>query len=344
MLKGELNATLHTCAALTAGEIPVVVTLGVVNVAFYLIAKGTYSVVFAIGGAGCVDFLLNVPVVHFGVVYLYLLNCVTALVSAMHLLETVGFDGTVCYGNDLFFTPEGVSIGIDLGIYGHDLEAKSTLINLNTGSYTVSRNHERVPANDHFIVVLAGSNVFGINLAALANAVYEIVLVGRNVIRIGFTALTNTVYEIVLVRRNVVRIGLAALTNTVNEGVGMRGDVVGILCATGALAISKAVANGISFGSTALTGGGSGTGCLTKCVDVLVLSTGKHVENVFKAGDLLDLLAGGKAGEEYSQGQHYKCQLLKALHFRNPFKNCYCACTRLLIIALLEYYVNRQLS
>ena len=300
MLKGELNATLHTVADVTTGEVPVVVSLGVGNVALLLAAEGTYSVVFTVCGTGCVGFLLNVPVVHFGVVYLYLVNCVTALVSAMHLLETVGFGGTVCYGNDLFFTPEGVSIGIDLGIYGHDLEAKSTLVNLNTGSYTVSRDHERVPANDHFIVVLAGSNVFGINLAALANTVYEIVLVGRNVVRIGLTALTNTV----------------------NEGVSMRGNVVGILSAACALAISKAVAEGISFGSSALAGSGGGTGCFAKYVNVfIVISSGKHVENVFEAGNLLEFFTRGEAGEKYSHGQHYKCQFFKALHFKKSFQS-----------------------
>ena len=322
VLNGELFTALHTSAGVAAGEIPVVVALGIPGVGLFLTAEGTYCIVFTVGGTGRIDFLLHVPVVNLGVEDFYLFEAAAA-VSAIYLLKTVGLGLAVSLSENLSFTPEAVSLGINGSYLGVVVIANRTLENGNAGGGTGSSlklgmiddvlfklvlvvvfTALTLAVNE---VVLVRGNVVGIGLTALTLAVYEAVLVRRNVVRIGRAALTLAVNEVVLVRRNVIRIGLTALTLAVNEVVLVRRNVVGIsLAANGANAVFKGVAESRSFGYAALTGSGGGTGCFTEHVLVCV-STGKHFKNFVEAGNTRELLTGGEAHHKYCHDKHEKC-------------------------------------
>ena len=193
-------------------------------------------------------------------------------------------------------------------------------------------------------VVLVRGNIVRIGLTALTLAVNEVVLVRGNVVGILCAADTLAVNEVVLVRGNVVGIGFAALTLAVYEVMSMRGNVVGILCAADTLAVYVAVFKRSALCCAALTGCGSSTGCFTKNVSMF-FSAGKHVENVFKTGDLCELITRGAAYENHRHGKHKKCQILEVLHFFEKYFHFHLSCirTRSFIIAYLRYKVNCHL-
>ena len=234
VLNGELFTALHTSAGVAAGEIPVVVALGINGVGLFLTAEGTYGVVFTVGGTGRIDFLLHVPVVNLGVEDFYLFEAAAA-VSAIYLLKTVGLGLAVSLSENLSFTPEAVSLGINGSYLGVVVIANRTLENGNAGGGTGSSLKLGMIDDVLFKLVLV------VVFTALTLAVYEVVLVRGNVVGIGLTALTLAVYEVVLVRRNVIGIGLTALTLAVYEAVLVRRNVVRIGRATRANAVLKFV-------------------------------------------------------------------------------------------------------
>ena len=307
VLLGELFTTAHTFTGLAAKNEPAPVTFCNNVIAFYLTAEGTYRVVFTVGGTGRIDFRLHVPSMNLGVEDFYLFK-VAATVSTVYFLKTVGLSLAVSLNENLSFTPEAVSLGINGSCLGVVVIANRTLENGNAGSGTGSSLKLGVEENVLLELVLV------VVFTALTLTFNEVMLV-RNVVGINLTALANAVNETVLVRGNVVGIGLAALANAVNEAVLVRGNVVGIgLTANGERAVFNGVAESLTFGYAALTGSGGGTGCFTEYVLVCV-STGKHFKNFVEAGNTRELLTGGEAHHKYCNDKHEKCQRLKILHF-----------------------------
>ena len=152
VLNGEFLTALHTLAGITAGEVPVVVAGCGALIAFNLSAKSTYSVVAAVLCAGRIGILLNVPLVNGEVVDLYLFSC-TAAVSTAYLHKTVSLCLAVCLGNYFFFTPEGVSLGIDFGCLGVIVITVCALKYSNSGSAAGSCYKFGMPENILLILV-----------------------------------------------------------------------------------------------------------------------------------------------------------------------------------------------
>ena len=152
VLNGKFCAALHTLACITTSEVPVVVTGCRALIALNLTAKSTYSVVSAVLCTGRILILLNVPLVNLKVVNLHLFGCTAAVITS-YLLKTVGLCLAVCLGNYFFFTPEGVSLGIDFGCLGVIVITVCALENSNTGSAAGSRYKLRMPENILLILV-----------------------------------------------------------------------------------------------------------------------------------------------------------------------------------------------
>ena len=156
----KLYATLHTCAGRTTGNEPVNVTLRLVVIFLNETTDCTYSVIFACFGTSSINFLLNIHFMSVLILDYNSINSATA-VSASNILKTVDLILAVYGSNDSFFTPESMSLGILFGLNSLNFITKRTNVNFNTGSYTVSSNHKRMPTNYLLKSVLA-SNVIGI--------------------------------------------------------------------------------------------------------------------------------------------------------------------------------------
>ena len=233
VLLGELFTTAHTFTGLAAKNEPAPVTFCRNVIALYLTAEGTYCVVFTVGGTGSIDFRLHVPVVNLGVEYFYFL-IVAATVSAVYLLKTVGLSLAVSLNENLSFTPEAVSLGINRSCLGVVVIANRTLENGNAGSGTGSSLKLGVEENVLFKLVLV------VVFTALALTFNEVVLVRGNVVGIGLAALTLAVYEAMLVRGNVVRIGRATRANAVLKFVLCH---CGLPCNVGFLTVFTGISN-----------------------------------------------------------------------------------------------------